>query len=61
LNTPSQSALPIIHYVLERLQQAFVKNLPDRTNHRLFPGELLSFQVVLQVTEQEQVARCEIG
>jgi hypothetical protein len=43
LNTPSQSVLPIIHHVLERLQRDFVKNLPDRSNRLVFPGEMLSF------------------
>jgi hypothetical protein len=61
LNTPSQSALPIIHHVLERLQRDFVKSITDRNNHMVFPAETLSFQVLFQVTEQKEVARCEVG
>jgi hypothetical protein len=61
LNAPSQSALSIIHHVLERLQRDFVKNLPDPSNHLVFPGEMLSFQVLFQGTEQKEVVRCEIG
>jgi hypothetical protein len=61
LNTPSQSVLPIIHHILERLQRDFVKKLPDSNNHLVFPGEILSFQVLFQVTERREVARCEVG
>jgi hypothetical protein len=60
LNTSFQSVLPIIHHVLERLQRDFVENLPDRSNHLVFPGEILSLQVLFQVTEQKEVARCEV-
>jgi hypothetical protein len=61
LNTPSQSVVPIIHHVLERTQPDFVKSLPDHSNHLVFPGEMISFQVLFQVTEQEEVARCKVG
>jgi hypothetical protein len=61
LNTLSQSVLPIIHHVLERMQRDFVKSLPDRSNCLVFPGETLSFQVLFQVTEQKEVAQCEVG
>jgi hypothetical protein len=61
LNSPSQSVLPTIHHMIERLQRDFVKNLPDRSNHLVFPGEMLSFQVLFQVTKQKEVARCEVG
>jgi hypothetical protein len=53
--------LPIIHHVLERVQQDFVKNLRDRSNHLVFPGETLSIQVLFQVTEQKEVSRCEVA
>jgi hypothetical protein len=53
LNTPSQSVLPIMHHVLERLQRDFAKSLHDRSNRMVFPGEMLSFQVLFQVTEQK--------
>jgi hypothetical protein len=61
LNTSSQSVLPIMHHVMERLQRDFVENLPDCSNHLVFPGEMLSFQVLFQLTEQKEVARCEVG
>jgi hypothetical protein len=32
LNARSQSVLPIIQHVLERLQRDFIKNIPDRSN-----------------------------
>jgi hypothetical protein len=61
LNTLSQSVLTIIHHVLERLQRDFVKNLPDRSKQLVFPGEMLCSQVLFQVTEQKEIARCEVG
>jgi hypothetical protein len=60
LNTPSQSVLPIIHHLLQRLQRDFVKNIHDRCYHLVLPGEMLSFKVLFQVTEQKEVARCQI-
>jgi hypothetical protein len=60
LNTPSQSVLSIIYHVLERLQRDFVKIIPDRSNHLVVPGEMLSFKVLFQVTEQKEVAWCEV-
>jgi hypothetical protein len=61
MNTPSQSVLPIIHHVLERLQRGFVKNIPERSSHVVFPGKMLSFQVLFHVTEQKEVTQCETG
>jgi hypothetical protein len=61
LDTPSQSLPPIIRRVLERLQRDCVKNLPGLSNHLVFPGEILSFQVLFQVTEQKEIASCEVG
>jgi hypothetical protein len=60
LNTFSQSVLPIVYHVLEHLQRDFVLDLPDRRNHLIFHGEGLSFHVPFQLTEQEEVTRCEI-
>jgi hypothetical protein len=60
LNTPSQSVLPIIHHVLEHLQWDFVENLPDCSDHLVFPGEMLSFQVLFQVAKQKEVPWCEV-
>jgi hypothetical protein len=37
------------------------KNISDRSNHLVLPGEMLSFQVLFQVTEQKEVGRCEVG
>jgi hypothetical protein len=45
---------------MERLQRDFVKNIPERSNPLVFPGEMLPFQVLFQVTEQKEVARCEV-
>jgi hypothetical protein len=32
----------------------------DRSGHLVFPGEILSFHVLFQVTEQKEITQCEI-
>jgi hypothetical protein len=54
LSTSSPSGLSIIDHVRERLQR-------DADNALVFRGEILSFQVLFRVTEQEEVTRCEVG
>jgi hypothetical protein len=43
------------------MQRDFIRNFHDRSNHLVFPGEILSFQVLFQVTEQKAVARCDVA
>jgi hypothetical protein len=60
-NAPSESVDPLIHNFAEGFYRNFLEDLPNRGNHLSDTRELFAFQLPLQVTEQKEVAQCDVG